>query len=113
MQGPQSFLCEKVHYVGEVYLNVFKDSKYTMVAVCDTGLIGETYRDGRLRLEVKSDFYKGVATTVQEALRAISTADIANLVGNRIIDAAVSAGLVTPSAILRIDGIPHVQIVRL
>jgi len=99
--------------VTEVFLKVFKDSKYTMVAVCDTGLIGETYRDGRLKLEIRSDFYKGVATTIQEALRAISTADIANLVGNRIVDAAVNAGLVSPSAILRIAGIQHVQIVRL
>ncbi len=99
--------------MSEVYLKVFKDAKYTMVAVCDTGLIGETYRDGRLKLEIKTDFYKGVATTIQEAVRAISTADIANLVGNQIVDAAVSAGLVSPSAILRIAGIQHVQIVRL
>ncbi|MGO9644809.1 MAG: DUF424 domain-containing protein [Candidatus Bathyarchaeia archaeon] len=99
--------------MSEVFLKVFKDAKYTMVAVCDTGLIGETYRDGKLKLEIKSDFYKGIATTVQEALHAISNADIANLTGNRIVDAAVSAGLVSPLAILRIAGIQHAQIVRL
>ena len=99
--------------MSEVFLKIFKDSKYTLVAVCDTGLIGETYRDGRLKLEIKADFYKGVATTIQEALRAISTADIANLAGNQIVDAAVNAGLVSPSAILRVAGIQHVQIVRL
>ena len=99
--------------MSEVFLKIFKDSKYTLVAVCDTGLIGETYRDGRLKLEIKPDFYKGVATTIQDALRAISSADIANLAGNRIVDAAVNAGLVSPSAILRVAGIQHVQIVRL
>ena len=99
--------------MSEVFLKIFKDSKYTLVAVCDTGLIGETYRHGRLKLEIRPDFYKGVATTIQDALRAISSADIANLAGNRIVDAAVNAGLVSPSAILRVAGIQHVQIVRL
>ena len=99
--------------MSDVFLKVFKDPTYTLVAVCDSGLIGQTYRDGRLKLEIKTDFYRGVATTIREALRAISTADIANLSGNRIVDAAVKAGLVSPSAILRIAGIQHVQIVRL
>ena len=51
--------------------------------------------------------------TVTEALREIDGADIANLVGAIIVDAAVRKGLVDPSAIIRIAGVPHVQIVRI
>jgi len=84
-----------------------------MVAACDTDLIGETFREGKLKLEVKADFYKGTKTSLEEALREIDSADIANLVGGRIVEAAVQQQLVDPSAIVRIAGVPHVQVVRI
>ena len=84
-----------------------------MVAICDFGLVGETFRQGKLKLDVKPDFYKGSISSFEEALHEIDTADIANLVGTGIVEAAVQKGLVAPSAVLRIAGIPHVQIIRL
>ena len=100
-------------HVNEVYLRVFADAKYTLVAVCDFGLLGETFREGKLKLEVKVDFYMGVGTSISQALQAIDAADIANLVGEGIVKAAIERGLVNPSAIVHIDGVPHVQIVRM
>jgi hypothetical protein len=97
----------------EIFLRVFKDPKYTLVAACDSNLLGETFRQGKLKLEVKPDFYGGVRTTVVDALAAIDTADIANLVGDTIVRAAVERSLVDPSAVLNIGGVPHVQIVRM
>lgn len=99
--------------MSEVFLRVFKDQKYTLVAACDSGLLGETFREGRLKLEVRADFYKGAPASITEAIRAVDQADIANLVGRGIVEAAVREGLADPSAIIRIGGIPHVQIVRL
>jgi hypothetical protein len=99
--------------VNEVFLRVFNDPEHTLVAVCDPSVLGKTFRQGKLKLEVKPDFYKGVLTTIPDALRAVNSADIANLVGNEIVGAAVREGFVDPSAIVRIGGISHVQIVRL
>ncbi len=99
--------------MNEVYLNVFRNSKQTLVAVCDKDLLGSTFRDGKLKLEVKADFYMGAQASVEQALEAIDTADVANLVGRGIVDAAVQQGLVDESAVLLIDGVPHVQIVRM
>jgi hypothetical protein len=99
--------------VSKVYLRTFKDQKYTLVAVCDSELLGSTFREGKLKLEVKVDFYRGLPASIPDALKAIDTADIANLVGEGIVEAAVQGGLVDPSAIVRIDGVPHVQIVRI
>ena len=96
-----------------VYLNTFKNPQQTLVAVCDENLLGLTFREGKLKLEVKPDFYKGVSTSVEKALKAIDSADVANLVGDSIVDAAVREGLVDATAVLRIDGVPHVQIVRI
>ena len=97
----------------DVYLKVFTNTKYRLVAICDIDLIGETFREGKLKLDVKPDFYKGSASNIGEALHAIGAADIANLVGSGIVDAAVREGLVDPTAIVRIAGVPHVQIVKL
>ncbi len=103
----------KCPQVNEVYLRVFKDAKYTLVAACDSELLGKTFRDGKLKLEVKVEFYKGASANVSEALQAIDAADIANLVGEGIVEAAVQKGFVDPSAIIHIGGVPHVQIVRM
>lgn len=99
--------------MSEVFVKVLKDAKYTLVAVCDSGLLGQTFREGKLRLEVKTDFYRGIPSTIPEALRVVDVADIANLVGKGIVEAAVREGLVSSSAVLSIGGVPHVQIVRL
>jgi hypothetical protein len=99
--------------VNAVYLRVYRDAKYTLVAVCDSDLLGLTFRQGKLKLEVKTDFYKGVPANVPDALEAIDRADIANLVGDEIVDAAVRKGFVDPSAVVHIGGVPHVQIVRM
>jgi uncharacterized protein len=103
----------KCHKVSQVFLRVFKDTEHTLVAVCDTGILGETFREGKLKLEVKTDFYKGTPASIHDALRALESADIANLAGDQIVKAAVQEGLVDPSAIIRIGGVSHVQIVKL
>jgi hypothetical protein len=99
--------------VSGVFLRVFNGPNHTLVAVCDAELLGETFREGKLKLEVKTGFYKGVQTSIPDALRAIDEADIANLVGKAIIEAAVRERLVDPSAVVHIGGVPHVQIVRM
>jgi hypothetical protein len=97
----------------EVFLRVYRNAKYTLVAACDSDLLGETFREGKLKLEVRPDFYRGVRTTVVDALAAIDGADIANLVGETIVQAAIRHSLADPSAVLHIGGVPHVQIVRM
>jgi len=97
----------------EVFLRVYKDTQHTLVAACDSDLLGETFREGRLKLEVKPAFYRGIRASIPEALMAIDAADIANLVGETIVQAAVRKRLVDPTAIVHISGVPHVQIVRM
>jgi len=111
--GPPSYRVELGSILTEVFLRVYKDAEHTLVAACDSDLLGETFREGKLKLEVRTDFYRGARTTVVDALAAIDTADIANLVGETIVQAAVRRSLVDPSAVLHIGGVPHVQIVRI
>jgi hypothetical protein len=99
--------------MSEIMVHVIENGSLVLVAACDRNLIGKTFRRGRLRLEVRESFYGGSVATVAEAVKAMAEADVVNLVGHRAIDAALKAGLADSRAVMRIDGVPHLQIVKL
>jgi len=94
-------------------LKIFQQGKYVLVAACDSDLLGKTFRDGKLKLEVDKKFYGEDFSTIEEAITAIEKADIANLVGVRVVEAAVKRGLVDRQAVVAIAGVPHVQILKI
>jgi hypothetical protein len=97
----------------EVHVRVIHDRRGVLVAVCDAGLLGGSFRQGKMKLEVSTEFYGGTLCTVEKAMEALAEADIANLVGEAAIKAAVDRGLVDPQAVIYFGAVPHVQIVRL
>jgi hypothetical protein len=97
----------------EVHLRVIHEKRGVLVAACDAGLLGETFRQGKLKLEVNTQFYGGALCTIEKAMEALVEADVANLVGETTIKAAVDKGLVDPGAVIYFGAVPHVQIVRL
>jgi hypothetical protein len=97
----------------EVHLRVIHGKRGLLVAACDAGLLGETFRQGKMRLEVSTEFYGGALCSIEEAVQALARADVANLVGEATINAAVDKGLVDPQAVIYFGKVPHVQIVKL
>ena len=97
----------------KVYLKKYVKGRYTLVTVCDVGLVGKTLREGRLKLEVTSKFYGGELASPDEVAEALLKADSGNLVGKNAVKVAVENDLVDPAAIIYVAGVPHVQIVRL
>lgn len=97
----------------EVHLRVIHDNRGVLVAACDAGLLGETFRQGKMKLEVNTQFYGGALCTIEKAMEALMEADVGNLVGETTIKAAVDKGLVDPEAVIYFGKVPHVQIVRL
>lgn len=97
----------------EVYANLRKWGRFTVLATCDTELLGRILRDGKLVFEVKEDFYKGSKMSIEEAIELVRQCTIVNMVGKNIVAQAIQEGLVHPEAILEISGIPHAQIVKM
>ncbi len=95
-----------------VYLRIVKNQGTTLVAACDRTLLGRTFRQGKLKLEVLRSFYQGVPSTIEETMQALEVANIGNLVGTTVVTAAIKKGLVDPEAVIKIDGVPHAQIVK-
>ncbi len=84
-----------------------------MVACCDEDCMGRIFREGRLKLAPETKFYGSAVMGLSEALVMMDGAAILNLVGKRVVDAAIANGLVHPDAVIRIAGVPHVQVMKL
>ena len=96
----------------EVYLNVKKVGQNVLLAVCDCDLLGKTLKEGQIVFHVKDEFYKGRKASVEEAVGLISNSTIVNLVGRNCVEKAIAQGYVHPEAVLKIEGIPHAQIIK-
>jgi len=97
----------------DVYLNIKKVGNNVILAVCDCDLLGRTLKEGNIVFRIKDEFYKGRKATLDEALGLIRNSTIANLVGKNCVEEAISKGYVHPDAVLKIDGVPHAQIMKL
>ena len=96
-----------------VYMKVHKQGDLIVVAICDEDLLGRTFKQGRLYISVKEEFYGGIKVNVKQAIEEAKKADIVNLVGNNAVQEAIKEGLVHPEAVIYISGIPHAQVVKL
>jgi len=97
----------------EVYLNLKKVGANVLLAVCDCDLLGKTLREGKIVFKIKDEFYNGRKASVDEAMDMIDNSTIVNLVGKECVEEAIAKGYVHPDAILKIEGVPHAQILKL
>lgn len=97
----------------EVYVNLRKWGRFTVLATCDAELLGQVLRDGKIVFEVREGFYKGSKVSVEEAIELVRQCTIVNMVGKHVVKQAVREGLVHPDAVLEICGVPHAQIMKI
>jgi len=96
-----------------IYIKVYRVQGEVLLAACDEELIGKTFREGELKLEVKERFYKGELVEEEKLKELLEEATIANLTGERCVTKAIELGYVNPERVLRIQGIPHAQMAKL
>jgi hypothetical protein len=83
----------------------------TMIAVCDSDLLGKKICEGRLVLDASKEFYGGDEVSSEAATDALKKATVANLVGKNAVRCGIEAGLVHDDAVICIGGVPHAQFV--
>ncbi|MHC1570700.1 MAG: DUF424 domain-containing protein [Methermicoccaceae archaeon] len=96
-----------------MYLKKHTHGRIVLVAVCDEGIVGRRFTEGKLTLHVDAKFYVDEVVDERRMVEEIRNADISNLVGERAVGCAIEAGEVVASNVLYIDGVPHAQILRL
>ena len=95
----------------QVYLNQIRRENEYIVAICDYDIIGQSFEEGDRCIHVSETFYKGKLVSIEEGLAAMEKATIANIVGERIVQEALKAQLIHDRGIIRIQNIPHAQVV--
>jgi len=84
-----------------------------MVSICDKECLGKIYREGKFTLKVTPQFYGDQLVPLEKAIAELKKATIANLVGEIIISECIKFGLVHKKGVIRINGIPHAQIITI
>ena len=82
-----------------------------LLAVCDSDILGKKFETEKLQLDLTSSFYQGEEKTEEELRELMKTAYIINAVGEKTISFLKAEGLVDEENVLRIENVPHVQIV--
>jgi len=96
-----------------MYLKIHKVRGEVMVAICDCELLGKTFDEGELCLSVEAAFFGEEEATAQEVAKALAGATIANMVGERAVACAIETSYIDGENILRVDGVPTAQMVRM
>ena len=94
-----------------MYLKSYCVGRDTLVAVCDSDLLGRTFQEGDLHLSVSEDFFKGQPAAEHEVKKALLGATIANLVGKRSVSCGIASGIIDEDCVITIEGVPHAQMV--
>ncbi|UWG49448.1 Uncharacterized protein AArcCO_0116 [Halalkaliarchaeum sp. AArc-CO] len=101
---------------GTVLLRERETPEGLLVSVCDSDCLGETYDNGKARLEVDPDFYGGEAAVEADAdavVESLHRAQVANLVGTESVGVAIEAGLVDEETVLEFEDTRHAQLLWL
>jgi hypothetical protein len=97
----------------DAYVNLKKIGRNVLLAICDCEVLGRTLREGKIVFHVNDEFYNGGKVSVEEAVDMIENSTIVNMVGKNCVEKAIAKGYVHPEAVLRIEGVPHAQIMKL
>ncbi len=92
-------------------MRIYRVKGEVLVAVCDSDIVGKTFREGELKLEVKESFYGEEEVGEEEVKRALRNATIANITGSKAVKLAIRIGIIDKNRILYIEGCPHAQMV--
>jgi|SRR3989338_4840166 len=94
-------------------VNIIKSYR-DVVAICDSELLGKCFEEDIFQLDIKESFYKGDKKTEQEVIQIIidmkSEDATFNIVGERAVNAAIKAGLISEDSVRKIQGIPFVLV---
>jgi hypothetical protein len=93
-------------------VRVYKQGSDVVVAACDKHLLGQTFREGELKLTVSPGFYEGEDADEELLVNRLSGCTVANLVGENVCRIAAAHDFIEEGGVIHIGGVPHAQMVR-
>jgi uncharacterized protein len=83
-----------------------------MISICDLELVGKTLTDGELVVRLSKEYFQEQIIEESQAPELLKSCSIANLVGTRIVDLAISLRLANQSGVKYISGIPFLMVYK-
>jgi len=90
---------------------IHKKGDQTILALCDSDLIGKKFEENQVILDLESEFYQGEEQDNDMIADMMRNVDIVNMVGEKSIALAQKEGLLGKDEIKEVQGIPHAQII--
>jgi len=97
----------------KVNYQIYDHGDEVLLAACDDDVLGRTLQNGDINLEVKESFYAGQKIELDRLKKEFKRSTIANLVGEKVVNAAIEEGFGREEDLMMIEEVPHLQIVRL
>ncbi len=97
----------------DILLKTYQTEQGLLAAAADEDLVGSTFEEDGVKLDVDEEFYGGEPSTREEVGDVLRQAATANLVGERTVEAGVESGEIDSDIVLEVEGVPHAQMVRL
>ena len=82
-----------------------------ILALCDKELLGQKFEEGNRQLDLTSSFYQGEEKSAEEIKELVKDVYIINLVGEESLKLMEELNLIDPKHVIRINDIPHAEIV--
>ena len=86
------------------------ESYRNVIAICDENLIGGSFEEGKMQIDVKENFYMGEKKTGEEVRKIIEDGRIEdttfNIVGEESVNLALELNVVNKEGIKTVQGIP-------
>ncbi len=96
-----------------IWIKVYTTQGEILLAACDDKVLGKTFSEGEFQLAVSESFYGGERVSREHFIKELKKASIVNLVGDKVIEIAISLGMINENCIIEIDGMPHAQIAKM
>jgi hypothetical protein len=92
-----------------MYLKIHQSYR-SVIALCDAELIGKKFEEGKKQLYCRGSFFKGRKVSKEEAIKIlqkqIQEDATFNIVGERSIQTAMKANIISKNSIGKVDNIP-------
>ena len=96
-----------------IVLETYDTEQGLLVAAADEAVVGELFEEDGVDVDVDEEFYGTSTVPRDEVVERLRHASIANLVGETAVEAGVEAEVVDEDKVLRVEEVPHAQMVRL
>ena len=90
----------------KVFLKIHFKNEIETVACCDEDLLNQVFKEGNLKIKISNQFFGGSLITLEEAIVILKQAPYFNIVGENIINEAVSCRILPIEGVRSINGVP-------